>query len=64
MRLNFRQIQQLTTELAALECQKNKCLHFFSVAVDLIVFKLADNKEMHNIFNERISFRLDHRQQT
>ena len=28
------QIQQLTIELAALECLKDQCLHFFSVPID------------------------------
>ena len=30
---------------------KNEYLHFFSVADDLIVFKVADNEEMHNIID-------------
>ena len=47
MTLNFYQIQQLTTELAALECLKNQCLHFFSVPIDLIFFKLPDKEEMY-----------------
>ena len=51
MSLNFCQIQQLTTELAALECLKNQCLHFFSVAIDLILFKLAYKEEMYNILD-------------
>ena len=51
MTLNFCQIQQLTTELAAHECLKNHCHHFFSVANDLILFKLADKEEMHNILD-------------
>ena len=29
----------ITTELDVLECLKNQCLHFYSVAVDLILFK-------------------------
>ena len=37
MTLNFCQIQQLTTELAALECLENQFLHFFLVAIDLIL---------------------------
>ena len=37
----------LATELAALECLKNQHLHFFSVDIDLILFKLADNEKMH-----------------
>ena len=47
MTLNFYQIQQLTTELAALECLENQCLHFFSVPIDLIFFKLPDKEEMY-----------------
>ena len=42
---------QLTTELAALVCLKNQCLHFFLVAIDLILFKLAGKEEMHNILD-------------
>ena len=42
----------LTMELAAIERLKNWCLHVFSVAIDLILFKLASNKEMHKILNE------------
>ena len=30
---------------------KNQCLHFFSDTVDLILFKVADNEEMHNILD-------------
>ena len=51
MTLNFCQIQQLTTELAALECKKNQCFHFFSVAIHLILYKLADKDEMHKILD-------------
>ena len=47
--LNFCQIQQLTTELAAFIL---KGLYFFSVAIDLILFKLAYKKEIHNILDE------------
>ena len=49
----------MTTELAALECLKN-CffLHFFSVAIDKILFKLACNEEIHNNLNE-FEFQLD-----
>ena len=52
MSLNFGQIPPLTTELAALECPKNQCRHVISVDIDPIFFKLADNKDMHNIMNE------------
>ena len=47
--LNFSQIGQMTTELAALERLKDQCFHFVSVAIDPILFKLADQK-MHNFF--------------
>ena len=38
----------LTMELAAL----NWCLHVFSVAIDLILFKLASYKDMHKVLDE------------
>ena len=47
MSLNFCQIQNLTTKLAALEGLKGQCLHFFSVAINVILLILADKKEMH-----------------
>ena len=52
MSLNFGQIPPLTTELAALERLKNRCHHIISVDIDPIFFKLAGNKDMHNIMNE------------
>ena len=52
MSLNLRQIPPLTTELAALERLKNRCHHVISVDIDPIFFKLAGNKDMHNIMNE------------
>ena len=58
MSLNFRQIPLLTTELAALERLKNRCHHVISVDIDPIFFKLAGNKDMHNIMNE-FEFRPD-----
>ena len=58
MSSNFRQIPPLTTELAALECLKNRCHHVISVDIDPIFFKLAGNKNMHNIMNE-FEFRPD-----
>ena len=58
MSLNFGQIPPLTTELAALECLKNRCHHVISVDIDPIFFKLAGNKDMHNIMNE-FEFRPD-----
>ena len=39
-------------ELAALEHLKNWCLHVFSVAIDLILFKLASYKDMHKILDD------------
>ena len=39
----------LTMELAAHEHLKNWCLHVFSVAIDVILFKLASYKDMHKI---------------
>ena len=45
-------------ELAALERLKNRCNHFFSVAIDPILFKLTGNEDMHNILDE-FKFRLD-----
>ena len=41
MSSNFRQIKLLTTELAALEHLKYQCLHFFSVGIDPILFKVG-----------------------
>ena len=52
MSLNFGQITPLTMESAALERLKNRCHHVISVDIDLIFFKLAGNKDMHNIMNE------------
>ena len=48
MSLNFRQIRLLTTELAALERLKHQCLHFFSVGIDPILFKVGGYIDMHN----------------
>ena len=58
MSLNFRQITPLTTELAALERLKNRCRHVISIDIDPIFFKLAGNKNMHNIMKE-FEFRPD-----
>ena len=58
MSLNLGQIPPLTMELAALERLKNQCHHFFSVAIDPILFKLAGNEDMHNILDE-FEFRPD-----
>ena len=45
-------------ELVALERLKNRCHHFFSIAIDPILFKLAGNEDMHNILDE-FEFRPD-----
>ena len=58
MSLNLGQIPPLTMELAALERLKNRCHHFFSVAIDPILFKLAGNEDMHNTLDE-FEFRPD-----
>ena len=52
MSSNFGQIPLLTWELAALERLKNRCCHFFSVAIDKIHFKFVGNKDIHNISDE------------
>ena len=55
---NFGQIPLLTWELAALERLKNRCCHFFSVAIDKIHFKFVGNEDIHNISDE-FEFRPD-----
>ena len=45
-------------ELDALERLKNRRNHFFSVAIDPMLFKLAGNEDMHNILDE-FEFRPD-----
>ena len=52
MSSNFRQIRLLSTELAALERLKHQCLHFFSVGIDPILFKVGGYIDMHNILHE------------
>ena len=55
MSLNFSLIGPPTAELAALECLEKKhslimrkqCLHFFSAVLDLILFILAGNDNIH-----------------
>ena len=42
--MNGRQIQQMIAELSTLECLKDYN-HFFSVAIDLILFKLQITRE-------------------
>ena len=54
----FRPGPTLTMELAALEHLKNRGHHFFSVAIDSILFKLAGNEDRHNILDE-FEFRPD-----
>ena len=58
MSLNLGQIPLLTMELAALERLKNPCHHFFFIAIDLILFKLAGNEDRYNILDE-FQFRPD-----
>ena len=58
MSLNLDQIPPLTMELAALVRLKNRRHNFFSVAINLILFKLAGNEDMHNILDE-FEFRPD-----
>ena len=58
MSLNLGQIPPLTKELAVLESVKNRRHHFFSVAIDPILFKFAGNEDMHNILDE-FEFRPD-----
>ena len=58
MSLDFGQVPPLTRELAALERVKNRYHHVISVDIDPIFFKLAGNKDMHNIMNEFV-FRPD-----
>ena len=52
MSLNLGQIPPLTMELAALEHLKNQRHHFFSVAIDPILFKLTDDEDMYNMLDE------------
>ena len=58
MSLNLGQIPPLTMELVAIERLKNRCHHFFSVAIDPILLKLAGNEDMHNIL-DKFEFRPD-----
>ena len=44
MSLHFGQVLPLTTELAALERLENRCLSFFSGAINSILFKFAGNE--------------------
>ena len=48
MTLNLGNIQHLTIELAALKINSH---HFSLVAIDLILFKLANKEKMHNILD-------------
>ena len=56
--LNLGQIPPLSMELAALEHLKNRRHHFFSVAIDPILFILAGNEDMHKSLDE-FEFRTD-----
>ena len=38
-------------ELAALLCLINYFIHFFSFAIDLILFKIACNEDIHSILD-------------
>ena len=58
MSLNLGQILPLTMELASPERLKNRRHHFFSVAIDPILFKLAGNEDRHYILDE-FEFRPD-----
>ena len=58
MSSNLGQIPLLTMELAAFERLKNRRRHFFSAAIDPILFKLTGNEDMHNILDE-FEFRPD-----
>ena len=51
MSSNFGQIPLLTWELAVLERLKNRCCHFFSVAIGKIHFKFVGNEDIHNILD-------------
>ena len=52
MSLNLGQIPPLTNQLAALQRLKNQRHHFFSIAIDPILFKLAGNEDMYYILDE------------
>ena len=39
-------------ELSALERLKHQCLHFFSVGIDPVLFKVGGYIDMHNILHE------------
>ena len=58
MSLNYSQIRPPTTGLAAFGRLKYKCLLFFSVDIDPVLFKLAGFKDMHKIL-EGIEFLKD-----
>ena len=49
---NFGQIPLLTWELAALERLKNRCCHFFSVAINKSHFKFVGNEDIQYISDE------------
>ena len=54
----FRPDPSSDLEFAALERLKNRCCHFFSVAIDKIHFKFVGNEGIHNISKE-FEFRPD-----
>ena len=54
MSLNIGQILLLTMELAAFECLEHCRFHFLLVAIDEILFKIAYNEDIHNLFNARL----------
>ena len=54
----FRPDPTTDLELAAFERLKNRCCHFFWVAIDKIHFKFVGNEDIHNISDE-FKFRPD-----
>ena len=48
MSFNFGQIRRLTTGLAALDRLKIQCIHFFSVAIDPILFNWINDVSLTN----------------
>ena len=43
---------ELTTELTAIDLQRNRCFLFFLVAINPILFKLAGYKDMNKFMDE------------
>ena len=54
MSSNFGQTRLLTTGLAALvsPCESKNSFPFFSFAIDLILFKLARNEDIHSTLDQ------------